>query len=252
MQKGITEYRTIINGIEVKAVYSDEAVNGIFIPLLNRLVALQKERKRRILVMLAAPPGTGKSTLTGFLEKLSCETEGLCKIQAIGMDGFHRRQEYLVSHYTYRDGERIPMVDIKGAPLTFDIDKLLENVKRITRGECFGWPGYDRLLHNPVEDEVFIKEDIILLEGNYLLLDEDGWRDLSEYADYTISIKADAGMLRGRLVDRKIKSGASEEKAAGFVDYSDMYNVRICLEKTMKADLELVVDENGGFSIKKN
>ena len=238
----MTEYSTIINGIEVKAVYSDGAVNNIFIPLLKKLTELQKERNRRILVMLAAPPGTGKSTLAGFLEKLSTETEGVGRIQAIGMDGFHRRQEYLVSHYTFRDGKQIPMVDIKGAPITFDIEKLTENVRRITLGESFGWPGYDRLIHNPVEDAVFIEGDIILLEGNYLLLDEDGWRDLSGYADYTISIKAEEDILRKRLVDRKIKSGASEEKAAKFVDYSDMYNVRICLEKTMKADLELVVE----------
>jgi len=241
----MAEYRTVINGIEVKAFYSDEAVKDIFIPLLKKLTALQEERNRRILVMLAAPPGTGKSTLAGFLEKLSMETEGISRVQAIGMDGFHRRQEYLVSHYTDRDGDRIPMVDIKGAPVTFDIDKLTENVRRITLGESFGWPGYDRLLHNPVEDAVFIKGNIVLLEGNYLLLDEDGWRDLSGYADYTISLKAEEDMLRTRLVDRKIKSGASKEKAAAFVDYSDMYNVRICLEKTMNADLELAVDDNG-------
>ena len=245
----MTGYRTVINGIDVKAVYSDEAVNGIFIPLLKKLTTMQKERGRRILVMLAAPPGTGKSTLAGFLEKLSRETEGISSIQAIGMDGFHRRQEYLVSHYTNRDGVQIPMVDIKGAPVTFDIDKLTENVKRISLGENFGWPGYDRLLHNPVENETFIEGNIILLEGNYMLLDEDGWRELSKFADYTISIKAGEDMLRSRLVDRKIKSGASEEKAAGFVDYSDMYNVRICLEKTMRADLELMVDDNGGFSM---
>ncbi len=133
------------------------------------------------------------------------------------------------------------MVDIKGAPVTFDIDKLKENVRRITLGDNFGWPGYDRLIHNPVENAVYIEGNIILLEGNYLLMDEDGWRELSKYADYTISIKAGADMLRSRLVDRKIKSGTSEEKAVSFVDYSDMYNVRLCLEKTMKADLELGV-----------
>ena len=248
----MTEYRTIINGIEVKAAYSDEAVNGIFIPLLKKLTGLQKELGRRILVMLAAPPGTGKSTLAEFLAKLSRETEGISRIQAVGMDGFHRRQEYLLNHCTDRDGESVRMVDIKGAPVTFDIDRLTESINRIASGEDFGWPGYDRLLHNPVEDAAFIEGNIILIEGNYLLLDEDGWRELKSYADYTISIKAGEDLLRRRLVDRKMKSGASEEKAAGFVDYSDMYNVRICLEKTMKADLELSVGDNGGFSIKED
>ena len=100
-------------------------------------------------------------------------------------------------------------------------------------------------MHNPVEDAVFIKGDIILLEGNYLLLDDDGWRELSKYADYTISLRASENMLHSRLLDRKIKSGASAEKAAAFVDFSDMYNVRICLEKTMKADLELIVNDDG-------
>jgi hypothetical protein len=46
-----------------------------------------------------------------------------------------------------------------------------------------------------------------------------------------------------------IKSGAAAEKAAKFVDYSDMYNVQIRLEKTMKVDLELVVDDEGGISV---
>ena len=128
----MTEYKTIINGIEVKAFYSDKAVNGIFIPLLKKLTVLQNELNRRILVMLAAPPGTGKSTLAGFLEKLSAEVEGISRVQAIGMDGFHRRQEYLVSHYTYRDGNEIPMVDIKGAPITFDIDNYYSVVDGLT------------------------------------------------------------------------------------------------------------------------
>ncbi len=42
---------------------------------------------------------------------------------------------------------------------------------------------YDRLLHNPVEDAINIDGDIIILEGNYLLLDEEGWRDVADFAD---------------------------------------------------------------------
>jgi len=240
------EQKFMINGIAVKARYSERSVNEIFIPLLKHLTDLRREKGRRILVFLAAPPGAGKTTLLTFLEKLSAESEA---IQIIGMDGFHRRQEYLLSHSVLRDGEEIPMVKIKGAPVTFDLEKLTASVKKISEGENCGWPVYDRLLHNPVEDALLVNCDIILLEGNYLLLDEDGWRDLAAYADYTISVRADRAFLRERLIDRRMKTGVDPETAARFVDYSDMANVRLCLEKTRPADLRLEIDAYGEYHV---
>ena len=66
------------------------------------------------------------------------------------MDGFHRRQEYLLSHTLIRDGREIPMVDVKGTPETFDLEKLEEAIKELASGKICGWPVYDRLLHDPV------------------------------------------------------------------------------------------------------
>ncbi len=241
-------YDININGIDVNAIYSETAINDIFIPLLQKLTSLQKEKGRRILVLLAAPPGAGKSTLCSFLEKLSQENSDICNVQAIGMDGFHRRQEYLLTHDTERDGKIVKMVDIKGAPITFDLEKLTAAIKRVSSGEICGWPSYDRHLHNPVEDTYTVNSDIVILEGNYLLLDEDGWRDLASFADYTIKVIANEEFLRERLIDRKAKSGNTLEKATAFVDYSDMANVRICLEKSNTADLILVIDDNGEYS----
>ena len=240
-------HHVIINGIAVDAHYSEQAVNGIFIPLLKRLTKLQKEKGRRILVMLAAPPGAGKTTLLTFLEKLSREHEEIGPIQIIGMDGFHRRQEYLLSHSVVRGGKQVPMVEIKGAPATFDLERLTASVKKAAAGEVCGWPAYDRLLHNPVEDAVQVDGRIVLMEGNYLLLDEDGWRDLSAYADYTISLRADETFLRERLIERKKKTGADEETAVRFVDFSDMPNARLCLENTKPADLQLTIDAGGDY-----
>ena len=97
-------HRVIINGIEVAARYSERAVDGIFIPFLKKLTGMQQAAGRRILVMLAAPPGAGKSTLLSFLGRLGEGTEGVSRIQTIGMDGFHRRQEYLLSHDTRGTG----------------------------------------------------------------------------------------------------------------------------------------------------
>ena len=246
------EHSVMINGIMVNAEYSEQYVNGIFVPLLKQLTKLQQKKGRRILVMLAAPPGAGKTTLLTFLEKLSRERGDIGAIQIIGMDGFHRRQEYLQSHYVQRDDTQVAMVDIKGAPVTFDLEKLTESIRKVAAGEVCGWPVYDRMLHNPVEDAIKVDGSIILLEGNYLLLDKDGWRNLSAFADYTISIRAEEEFLRERLIDRKKKTGVNEEAAVRFVDYSDMPNARLCLGKTKPADLILTIDTSGDYHIHQN
>lgn len=236
------------NGLTVEARFSQENVDVIFLPLLRRLTELQKEKGCRILVLLAAPPGAGKSTLAAFLQQLSLVTPELCPLTVIGMDGFHRRQEYLLSHTVERNGETIPMVKIKGAPITFDLDLLRSVIARVAAGEPCGWPVYDRLLHDPRDDALRVEGDLVLLEGNYLLLDEPGWLELRQFADYTMRITADPAFLRDRLIARHIASGKSPEDAAAFVDNSDLPNARLCLEKSLAADLTLTLQPDDSFS----
>ena len=242
-------HKVSINGIEVEAAYNEATVSKIFLPLLNKLNVMQKEKNKRLLVMLAAPPGAGKTTLLSFLERLSREQEHLQPIQTIGMDGFHRRQEYLQNHYVQREGKQVSMVEIKGAPVTFNLEGLRERIGKVAAGEVVRWPIYDRLLHNPVENVIVVDSEIVILEGNYLLLNEDGWRDLSMFADYTISITADQDLLRRRLIERRIKTGVVEKTATAFVDFSDMPNVQLCLEKMKEADCRLWIDEDGEYWI---
>ena len=234
-------YSADINGITVNATYSDTTVNEVFIPLLKHLAQLHNVKQRRILVMLAAPPGTGKSTLVSFLEHLAKSVIPDKRVQAVGMDGFHLRQEYLLTHTVELDGEQIPMARIKGAPITFDLQALRTKIEEAAQGQTCKWPHYDRQLHDPVDNAITITADIVLIEGNYLLLDADGWRDLSRFADYTIVLTTDEDMLRERLIGRKMKTGMMREDAERFVAFSDMPNVHLCLDKMMKADLELSV-----------
>ncbi len=246
------DYNININGIDVHANYSEEAIETICKPLLLKFSDMRRTKNAKLLVMLAAPPGAGKSTLVSFLEYLAKDIIPEFKVQAIGMDGFHRRQEYLVAHTMMVEGAEIRMVDVKGCPETFNLDKLRASIEGVLAGTVSTWPTYDRHLHNPVEDAIAIDADILLLEGNYLLLKEPGWSELSDLADYTIKIMADPDMLRSRLIDRKEKSGNSREKAEQFVDFSDMRNVRLCLEHSKKADLELVLNSDNNYVVKEN
>ena len=234
-------FNTEINGIPVRAVYSEACVREVLQPLLLRLEALRRQKGGRVLVLLAAPPAAGKSTLSAFLGSLSVP------LTVIGMDGFHRRQQELLTHTCVRDGQEIPLVRIKGAPETFDLEKLTEAVCRVAAGESIGWPVYDRLLHDPVDDAVRVTGDIVLLEGNYLLLDAPGWRELRQYADYTISVTAEEPMLRDRLIGRRIATGVERKAAEAFVDFSDMANVRLCLTRTLPADLRLRLTAEGDY-----
>lgn len=234
----------VINGFAVHAVYSDESVEQIFKPLLVKLLELQRAKGRRIVVLLAAPPAAGKSTLVNFLTQLAGEKG---KWTALGMDGFHLKCEYLKKHFTMLDGEKVPLTAVKGAPETYDVERLSKCIADVAAEREVYWPVYDRTLHEPVDGTEPVSGDIVFIEGNYLLLDADGYRDLRKTADYTIMIRADEADLRERLIERKTKGYGSREQAEIFVEKSDMKNVRLVLERSMAADLTLRMGGDGSY-----
>ncbi len=235
------EFSCINSGLPVQAAFPDPAVEGTFLPLLHRLTSIQRTKEGRTIVFLAAPPGAGKSTLARFLQVLSRTDPEIEPLQTLGMDGFHRYEKDLALRSILRNGERIPMSRVKGAPETFDLDRLTQAIRQVAAGGDIGWPEYSRTLHDPVENAVSVSGRLLLIEGNYLLLDVPGWRELKQYADYTIFLKADPEILRTRLTERKQAEGYSREEAVGHVEFSDMVNVKLCLEHSVPADLELTV-----------
>ena len=243
--------KTILDncGQKVEAVFSEADVDGIFLPLLRRLTDMQKKKDDRLLVLLAAPPGAGKSTLAAFLRRLSLETPGICPLTVIGMDGFHWPQRYLESHTILRDGASVSLATVKGAPESFDLASLGRALERVAAGEDCRWPAYDRARHDPVPDALDVNGDIVLLEGNYLLLNEPGWRELRKFADYSVFIEAAPEKLRGRLVARHLSGGKGEATVASHVDGSDMRNVRLCLTCALPADLHLRLRADDGFEV---
>lgn len=236
----------VINGFTISADYEQEDMETIFLPLLRKLSEFQKEKKRRLLVFLAAPPAVGKSTLASVLAHLSRADEQLCEIQDIGLDGFYYPQRYLDSHTMLKDGIRIPLRDVKGCPETFDIKKLTEAL-RIIRDQDITWPVYDRNLHDVFEDQIQISKDILLLEGNWLLLQEEGWKELKQFCDYSIFIQAEEDMLKQRLIERKIQGGLSRSEAIAFYERSDGRNVSRVLQHSMQADLTLRLSQDMRF-----
>lgn len=228
----------------MEAEYSEAFLHGIALPLLKKWTDLYMQLGRRIIVFLAAPPAAGKSTMAAFLEALSKDREDVLPITAAGMDGFHRYQAYLTNHTMLRNGQETLMVTYKGAPETFDLAALKERLLQLrTEVEC-PWPVYDRRTHNPAEGHLTLKGNIILVEGNYLLLDWPGWRELKDLSDDTIMITAPKELLYDRLLERKLKTVPDREKAIRFVMESDLYNAGTILRHSLPAahTLELLPD----------
>lgn len=238
-----------INGLPVTASFSEKNIEEIFVPLLFYLSELQQKKDGRLIVFLSAPPASGKSTLASFLQYLSETRSTLTPIISIGMDGFHLPQAHLMNNGLTIDGKIVPLAKIKGAPPTFDLAAIHSKIAEIASGSVCKWPFYDRVLHNPVQDASTVDRDIVLIEGNYLLLDKDGWKDLKQYADYTIRIIADPDMLRSRLIERKLESSRKPlSYVEKFVDFSDMRNVDLCLNNSFKSDLTLRLEQDNSFS----
>lgn len=232
-----------VNGNKISATFDEDNIQNIFIPLLKKWTNLYKEKQRRILVLLAAPPGCGKTTTSLFLEYLSHQIDDVMPIQIVGMDGFHRYQDYLDTHYMIRDNKEILMKEVKGCPETFDVEKFIEKIKETKVQDAY-WPVYNRALHNPEENQIYVDGSIVLIEGNYLLLNEEPWNQIHLLFDDTLFIEAKEEELKKRLVSRKMMGGTPYHLATDFYIKSDGVNVVRVLNHSLKANTHLLMEHN--------
>lgn len=239
-------YKTEINGLPQEVRFSKGAIEKIFKPFLLKLSELREITDRKVVAFIAAPPGVGKTSLVQFLEKLSRENIELSPVRALGMDGFHFPAEYLKANTIIKDGQEILLNDIKGAPETFDVDTLQEKLREV-RQEGTDWNIYDRMIHDVVHNVLSVEDDIILLEGNYLLLKEPRWTNIRVLADYTVFIKARPEILKERLINRKIQGGLSREDAEKFYYASDGKNVIRVLQNSAAANETWMLQNDDDF-----
>ncbi|MDO4548380.1 MAG: nucleoside/nucleotide kinase family protein [Clostridia bacterium] len=242
----VIEYNFEVNGFDVAARYDRAFLDETVVPLIRRFAGMRQKAGRGIVVFLAAPPAAGKSTLAQLFMTLS---SGIVPLQALGMDGFHYHQSYLESHEIVRAGETIPLYKVKGGPESFDVAKLNDKLRRFISGERIKWPFYDRRLHDVVEDAIEVDAEIAFVEGNWLLLKDDIWKETSKLCDYSITLTAPGDMLRDRLISRKMKGGATKDEAHRHYEFNDEPNIRRFLSDSARGDLVLTMDASGAISM---
>ena len=80
---------------------------------------------------------------------------------------------------------------------------------------------------------------ILLVEGNYLLLDEPGWRDLKAMADFTIFIECDLETARESLLARSLRGGRSPENALQHYEFNESVNWKRVMRHRLASDVIL-------------
>jgi pantothenate kinase len=202
---------------------------------LSRLADLLEARAAagRVIVALAGAPGSGKSTLAEKLVgKLNGRKPGFAAV--LPMDGFHYDDLYLVP---------AGLRPRKGAPHTFDVNGLFHTLQRLrARDEAeVAVPVFDRKIEIARAGARLIPAEVpvIVVEGNWLLLDQAPWTRLHALFDVTAMVDVAEHVLRSRLRGRWERLGLSEPEIIEKLDENDLPNGRLVRDGSVPADYRL-------------
>lgn len=215
----------------------------VYATLTERALSLQRELKQkdanvRTIIAFAGPPGSGKTTIAGEVVRRINAKIGTPVAAVLAMDGFHYTRAHLDAM-----PNRAEAYARRGAHWTFNAEGVLGLVNqlhasRLDRSQVILAPSFDHELKDPVVDGIQItpQVEIVILEGNWLLLDKDPWSRISGLVDDTWFVDVDREAARQRVAARHIKAGieTTMEAALARVDGNDLINgdeIRKCLVK---------------------
>ena len=100
-------------------------------------------------------------------------------------------------------------------------------------------PIFDRSIEisRAAADVVMPDDRILLVEGNWLLLDDGPWRDCAACFDLTVMLEVPEQELVRRLMDRWAHHGKSPEAARAWIEGNDLPNIRRVLQGSRPAEV---------------
>jgi pantothenate kinase len=199
---------------------------------LARIVSERAGTARRFTIAIAGPPGAGKSTLAqALLDALNAARPGIAALMP--MDGFYYDNAVL---------EPLGLMPRKGAPQTFDAPGFLATLARIHAGGAdVAVPVFDRAADLSRAGACVISRDspIVLVEGNYLLLDAPPWHETAQLFDLTVFLSVPREILEQRLVRRWLDHGLPPEAARERALSNDIPNALLVMQRSRPADCVL-------------
>jgi fructokinase len=197
--------------------------------LATRIRALPDTHQRR-LIAIAGPPASGKSVLSSAL----CEHLNTGKECAtiVPLDGFHLDNRLLSSR---------GWLARKGAPETFDAQGFIQLVSRLKREPEIVFPIFDRSADISIAGAGVVGSNCsyVIVEGNYLLFDEDPWKKLAGEWDLSVFVEVPEEELRHRLISRWRDLGLSVADAEARCDENDLPNATRVMRSLLEPQLKV-------------
>ena len=194
--------------------------------LIKRARGLVEPGRRRILGITGAP-GAGKSTLANkVVAALGADAV------LVPMDGFHLANAEL---------ERLGRRDRKGAVDTFDAAGYAALLRRLRDGtESLVYaPLFRREIEEPIACAIPVPREmpLVVTEGNYLLVDSDGWAPVRGLLDEVWFLDPPAEVRLDRLVRRHQEFGKPPRQAWQWAHGTDQRNAVLVDSTRARADL---------------
>ncbi|KAF6229547.1 hypothetical protein HO173_011402 [Letharia columbiana] len=211
---------------------------------------------KRLLIAVSGIPGSGKTALAKLV------TEGLNAIHneqapgcastpvatSVPMDGYHLSRAQLSAM-----PDPITAHHRRGAAFTFDDKAFLELVKELRKpllpeSKTVYAPSFDHALKDPVADDIQIHPSsrVVILEGNYLSLNQELWKEAAELMDELWFLEVDFETARRRLVVRHVVAGIAkdEEEAGNRADEIDLVNGRQIVNHRLEVQEVIISKED--------
>ena len=186
---------------------------------------------KRKLVALAGAHASGKSTLAKQLANALC-AQGT-PAQVVPMDGLHLDNAILIERN---------LLPRKGAPEAFDHLGLLDLIARLKDDNNINYPLFDREMDAALADAGHLRTDCdtLIVEGNYLLLNDPDWNDLRKHWDVSILLSVPMPTLTDRLIQRWLDHGMQHDLALKRAEENDLRNARLVDAGSAVLDVALV------------
>jgi pantothenate kinase len=182
------------------------------------LVVEYASASSRVIIGIVGKPGGGKSTLSKFLLKEMDPT----LVSVVPMDGFHLSNKVL---------KAIGRSERKGAQDTFDVEGFTALITRIKSDSAdpIYYPVFDRSIEESIAAQgvVYPSTRVVIVEGNYLMHDKDGWQNIAPLLDQSWYAFLDEDIRISRLISRHIAFGKDPESAKAWAKGSDQVNAEL-------------------------
>ena len=219
------------------------------------------------MIGIAGIPGSGKTTLAQIIVKrlnnVAAQKHPSSPSPAtfVPMDGFHYPRAVLSA---MEDPERAHAR--RGAAFTFDapgfrdlVQALREDPNAVTtvvpdgpsRAKSVFAPSFDHAIKDPKENdiEVLPAHRVVVLEGLYIALDKEYWRDAAALMDEIWFVDVDFEVARRRLGERHVRAGivSTLEEGDRRAMENDLVNGEEIVANKVKIDETVYSREDGAW-----